>query len=75
MSNTAQQKLLSHSDVARLLDVHRCTLHRWRSAGLIPAPIYISGVPRWKPQEIYAWLDAGAPPIRKWKHINWGAGE
>ncbi len=30
MSTTDRKKLLSHSDVARLLDVHRCTLHRWR---------------------------------------------
>jgi len=44
MSKNAGKKLLSHSDVAGLLDIHRCTLHRWRSTGLVPDPIYISEV-------------------------------
>ena len=64
------EKLLSHSEVANLLDVHRCTLHRWRSAGLVPDPVYISGLPRWFPEEIYAWLNAGAPPARKWNQVK-----
>jgi len=70
MNKTAGKKLLSHADVAGLLDVHRCTLHRWRSTGLVPDPIYISGLPRWRPGEIYAWLDAGAPPARKWNQAK-----
>ncbi len=70
MSTTAEKKLFCHSDVAGLLDIHRCTLHRWRNTGLVPDPIYISGLPRWFPEEIYAWLDAGAPPVEKWNQIK-----
>ncbi len=75
MLKTIQQKLLSHKDVSRLLGVHRCTLHRWRSTGLIPDPIYISGLPRWRPDEIHAWLDAGAPSARKWAQIKKKVGD
>jgi len=53
MSAIDHKKLLSHSDMAKLLVVHRCTLHRWRSTGLVPEPLYISGVPRWRPDEVY----------------------
>lgn len=61
-------KLLSHKELSQLLNIHRATLHRWRSTELVPEPVYIGAAPRWRADEIEAWLNAGCPPARRWRY-------
>lgn len=68
MTTTSKRKLLSHKEFAKLLGCHRATLHRWRSAGLVPDPVYIGDTPKFKADEVEAWLDACCPPARKWRY-------
>lgn len=72
MSPMTKQKLLTHQELAEFLNVHRATLHRWRSAEIVPEPLYIGDTPRWRSDEIEAWLEAGCPPVRKWKYEKLG---
>lgn len=49
-------KLLTDTDVAEILSVHRCTVWRWVKEGRLPTPIRPLGVriARWRAEEIEA---------------------
>lgn len=54
------EPLLSVARVAALLDVHKRTIEKHRAAGRFPKPDAVIGrMPRWKPETIRAWIDAG----------------
>ncbi|MEO2017433.1 MAG: helix-turn-helix domain-containing protein [Fuerstiella sp.] len=59
--------LLSASDVAALLAVNKRTIWRWDSAGVLPAPVRISGTTRWKRADVEEWVRAGCPPQQQEK--------
>ena len=56
--------LLAVGDVARLLNVSRLTVFRWRSAGRLPLPVKIGRVVRWRRSEIETWIAQGCPNSR-----------
>lgn len=43
--------------VAKLLDIHRSTLHSWIAAGKIIKPVNINGALRFKVSEIIRWIE------------------
>lgn len=69
-------KLLSPQQVADICGVHRTTVWRWNSRGLLPSPLQISDhTTRWRASEIRAWIAAGCPPRRKWQWEGGGDGD
>lgn len=60
-------KLLTVSALAGCLSVSVRQAHRMNRAGLIPAPLRIGGVVRWREDEISAWLKCGAPERSEWE--------
>lgn len=59
-------------DAARLCGVSRATWFRLNSAGRIPAPVRIGSVPRWRVEELRAWLEAGCPTRERWMATRGG---
>ena len=62
--------LLSIADLAQLLNTSSRTVHRLKSAGLIPSPVRIGCRPRWRREEIAAWLEAGCPDRKSWMQLK-----
>lgn len=60
-------KLLNVKALAGCLAVSVRQTHRMSKAGLIPAPLRIGGVVRWREAEISRWLQSGAPPRNEWE--------
>jgi excisionase family DNA binding protein len=50
--------LLTAAEVARLLHCNTRTLRRWRHEGRVPAPITMGARPRWRAEDIRAWIAA-----------------
>lgn len=54
------EPLLSVAQAAALIGVHKRTLERLRAAGKFPMHDLVVGrLPRWRPETIRAWIDAG----------------
>lgn len=51
--------------VATLCGVSERTIRRWADTGLLPPPVKLPGVRRWRRAEIEAWVEAGCPPGRR----------
>lgn len=49
-------ELLTVADIAARLSVSDKTVRNWRSAGILPEPIGIGGVIRWRPETFEQWL-------------------
>jgi DNA-binding transcriptional regulator YiaG len=62
---------LTPADLAKLLKVHKKTVLKWRQEGKLPISIDTLGVrnPRWRVQEIAAWMEAGMPSMVDWEKI------
>jgi predicted DNA-binding transcriptional regulator AlpA len=58
------------SDLAELLKTSSRTIHRLNSAHLIPSPVRIGCRPRWRREEIEAWLKAGGPKRKEWEQMK-----
>jgi predicted DNA-binding transcriptional regulator AlpA len=59
--------LLTAAELADELRVSRSGLYRALAAGRLPVPIRpTAGAPRWRRDEITAWIAAGAPPRSRW---------
>ncbi|QDT53855.1 Helix-turn-helix domain protein [Caulifigura coniformis] len=52
-----QEPLLSIKDLCVITGVCRRTIHRIRKAGELPEPIRIGRRPRWRREDIDAWLN------------------
>jgi len=48
--------LLTTAEVAGLLHCHERTLRRWCKAGVVPAPVRVGSVVRWRRAEIEKWM-------------------
>lgn len=59
--------LLSVEKLANLLGVSKRTVHRYNSGETIPRPVSLGGVPRWRYDEIKAWIAAGCPDRNRWE--------
>lgn len=58
------------NDAAHLCGVSRATWWRLHSAGKCPMPVRVtSKSPRWRVDELRAWLDAGCPDRQSWQRI------
>ncbi len=54
-----EDSLLTITEVADQLKIHRATLHRWVKAGDFPRPIKINGYHnRYRATEVRDWVDA-----------------
>ncbi len=59
--------LIPVREVAHLLGVSVTKVWRMNSAGLLPAPIRLGHLVRWRAAEIRAWTDAGGPARPEWE--------
>jgi predicted DNA-binding transcriptional regulator AlpA len=56
-------ELLTVSDIAKLLQSSKRTVHRYRSKGTICKPIFLGNrTPRWRKSDILDWISNGCPP-------------
>lgn len=62
--------LLTRADIARVLAISTRTLDRRRSDNEILDPLPGSGQPRWRAEEVAAWIDAGRPSASAWVRIR-----
>ncbi|MCZ6652983.1 MAG: helix-turn-helix domain-containing protein [Planctomycetota bacterium] len=60
-------ELMAVGELARRLRVSVRQAHRMNKAGLIPRPLRIGGVVRWREDEISRWLQSGAPVRSAWE--------
>ena len=56
---------------AHLCGVSRSQWWKLHSAGKVPLPVYLgSKAPRWRVDELRAWLDAGCPRRQEWQRMR-----
>jgi prophage regulatory protein len=59
---------VSAKEAAALVGVSRAQWWKLHSAGKVPLPIYLgTKAPRWRVDELRAWLTAGAPDRQTWR--------
>lgn len=62
---------ITASDAARLLGISRGQFWKLHSAGKVPPPIYLGRkAPRWRLDELRAWLAAGCPDRQTWQRLQ-----
>lgn len=66
---SAIEPLLGPNDLPGILAISLSTIDRLRSSGRFPKPDKLIGIgsrkmPRWKPETIRKWIDAGGEPCR-----------
>jgi predicted DNA-binding transcriptional regulator AlpA len=54
--------LLTTAQAAKLIGCGERTFWRWSRSGIAPKPIKISGLVRYRRDEILVWVDNGCPP-------------
>jgi predicted DNA-binding transcriptional regulator AlpA len=71
-STEAQEVLaVAPSVAARMLGISRAQLWKLHSAGKLPSPIYLSRkAPRWRMEELRAWVRAGCPERTTWQKMK-----
>ena len=71
-TNIERERLLvSAKDAARLLDISRAQLWKLHSQGKIPMPVRLgTRAPRWRMDELRAWLAAGCPDRLTWQKMQ-----
>lgn len=61
---------LSAKGAAAALGISRAQLWKLHASGKIPLPIYLgTKAPRWRADELRAWLAAGAPDRETWQRM------
>jgi len=58
---SAELSMLTAEEIARLVNCSPRTVHRLADEGVIPQPVRIGGMLRWRQPEIKQWIDAGCP--------------
>lgn len=62
--------LISAEELATILKVSKRTLWRLLSGAKLPRPVHVGRSPRWRLNEINAWIAAGCPDLESWQHIR-----
>ncbi len=57
--------LLSRKQVRQYTGLPERTLSRYAAAGTAPSPIRVGGRPRWRRDELEAWILQDCPTVRK----------
>ena len=57
--------LLSAGDVARLLGCGVRSIWRWSDSGLLPRPLALGRLKRWRRNEIERWAENGCRPVER----------
>lgn len=67
----SERLALSAKDAAALVGVSRAQWWKLHAAGKTPMPVYLgSKAPRWRVDELRAWLEAGAPDRQTWQRLQ-----
>lgn len=61
--------LISAEELATILKVSKRTLWRLVSGAKLPRPVHIGRSPRWRLDEINAWIAAGCPDLNTWNNL------
>ena len=67
VNSTKAEKLLRAVDVGQILNCSKRSVHRYCSAGKIPAPVRINGAVRWKLSDIELFLQWNCPDRREFE--------
>lgn len=71
--NDTQTLLTDPGDTARILGISRAQLYKLDAMGKLPMPVRLgTRAPRWRVDELKAWLAAGCPARDKWAGIGGG---
>ena len=62
---TSRLELLDVRQTAQLLNASPRTVYRLSDAGKMPRPVKLGSLVRWRPDELYDWINAGCPNIGK----------
>jgi excisionase family DNA binding protein len=62
--------LLGLRDLSAVLQLSERTIQRLSARGEIPAPHRFGNHPRWRSDEIRAWLEAGMPKQDRWNELK-----
>jgi predicted DNA-binding transcriptional regulator AlpA len=63
----SEKLALPAKDAAALVGVSRAQWWKLHSAGKVPLPVYLgTKAPRWRVDELRAWLEAGCPDRQTW---------
>ncbi len=69
----SERLALSAKDAATLLGISRAQFWKLHASGKIPLPVYLgTKAPRWRVEELRAWLAAGCPDRLTWQQIREG---
>lgn len=70
---TPEKLALTPSDTATLLGISKAQLWKLHASGKLPLPVYLGAkAPRWRREELEAWLQAGAPCRAEWQRMRVG---
>jgi predicted DNA-binding transcriptional regulator AlpA len=67
--DTLLAPLITAKETAALYSTSLPTLRRYDSAGLIPGPVRIRGIVRWRRDEVLAHIRAGCPDRGTWEKL------
>ena len=69
----SEQLALSAKDAARRLGICRAQFWKLHSSGKLPLPVRLgTKAPRWRVDELRAWLEAGCPDRLTWQKMQEG---
>jgi excisionase family DNA binding protein len=55
--------MLTAEEIARLVNCSPRTVHRLADEGVIPRPVRIGGMLRWRRPDIEGWIERGCPKV------------
>ncbi len=61
---------LTTEEAARAFGVTPRGWRKWVAIGIAPAPFYVGRLPRWNPETLVAWRDAGCPDRLRWEALR-----
>jgi excisionase family DNA binding protein len=61
----ARSELLNVKAVADLLSCSPRTVYRLADSGSMPQPVRLGSLIRWRRSELFVWLNAGCPNLRR----------
>lgn len=74
-SHKLQALALSPKDAAAVLGISRAQLWKLHASGKIPLPVRLgTKAPRWRVDELRAWVNAGCPDRQTWQRMREGSG-